>query len=205
MNEMGTRVEDEQALVNQLQKKIKELQVENSFSPATHLFLSVTSLPQQLTAAAAALLQARTEELEEELEAERASRAKVEKQRGEVARELEELSERLEEAGGATSAQIEMNKKRETDYLKLKRDLEESMLHHETTTAALRKKHADTVAELGEQIDSLQRIKQKLEKERSEAKMEVDDLASTVEQLSKSKVSETNVRVDVLRSNLPKL
>lgn len=28
MNEMSTRIEDEQALVNQLQKKIKELQVE---------------------------------------------------------------------------------------------------------------------------------------------------------------------------------
>lgn len=27
MNELSTRVEDEQALVNQLQKKIKELQV----------------------------------------------------------------------------------------------------------------------------------------------------------------------------------
>lgn len=174
--------------------------------PIKHLFLNVMLLPQQVTAAAAAaLLQARTEELEEELEAERACRAKVEKQRGEVARELEELSERLEEAGGATSAQIEMNKKRETDYLKLKRDLEESMLHHETTTAALRKKHADTVAELGEQIDSLQRIKQKLEKERSEAKMEVDDLASTVEQLSKSKVDEARVRVDGVRSNLPEL
>lgn len=30
MNELGTRIEDEQALVNQLQKKIKELQVEIS-------------------------------------------------------------------------------------------------------------------------------------------------------------------------------
>lgn len=27
MNQMGTRIEDEQAMVNQLQKKIKELQV----------------------------------------------------------------------------------------------------------------------------------------------------------------------------------
>uniref|UniRef100_A0AAQ5ZVF7 Myosin-7B n=1 Tax=Amphiprion ocellaris TaxID=80972 RepID=A0AAQ5ZVF7_AMPOC len=134
-------------------------------------------------------LQARTEELEEELEADKACRAKVEKQRGDVARELEELSERLEEAGGATSAQIEMNKKREADFLKLRRDLEEAMLHHEATTAALRKKHADSVAELSEQIDSLQRVKQKLEKERSEAKMEADDLASTVEQLSKGKAT----------------
>ncbi|XP_062251988.1 myosin, heavy chain 7B, cardiac muscle, beta a isoform X1 [Platichthys flesus] len=134
-------------------------------------------------------LQARSEELEEELEADRACRAKVEKQRGDVARELEELSERLEEAGGTTSAQMEINKKRETDYLKLRRDLEESMLHHETTTAALRKKHADGVAELSEQIDSLQRVKQKLEKERAEAKMEADDLASTVEHLSKGKAT----------------
>ncbi|TKS71030.1 Myosin-7 Myosin heavy chain 7 [Collichthys lucidus] len=134
-------------------------------------------------------LQARTEELEEELEADRACRAKVEKQRSDVARELEDLSERLEEAGGATSAQIEMNKKREAEFLKMRRDLEEAMLHHEATTAALRKKHADSVAELSEQIDSLQRVKQKLEKERSEAKMEADDLASTVEQLSKGKAT----------------
>ncbi|XP_061543315.1 myosin, heavy chain 7B, cardiac muscle, beta a isoform X2 [Phycodurus eques] len=134
-------------------------------------------------------LLARIEELEEELESDRACRAKVEKQRGDVARELEELSERLEEAGGATSVQIEINKKREADFLKLRRDLEEAMLHHEATTAALRKKQADTVGELSEQIDSLQRVKQKLEKERSETKMEADDLSSTVEQLSKGKAT----------------
>uniref|UniRef100_A0A8C4TQ33 Myosin, heavy chain 7B, cardiac muscle, beta a n=1 Tax=Erpetoichthys calabaricus TaxID=27687 RepID=A0A8C4TQ33_ERPCA len=132
-------------------------------------------------------LQARIEELEEELEAERAARAKVEKQRSDVARELEELSERLEEAGGATVAQIEMNKKREAEFLKLRRDLEEATLHHEATAATLRKKHHDSVAELTEQIDNLQRVKQKLEKEKSEMKMEVDDLASTIEQLTKSK------------------
>uniref|UniRef100_A0A3P8VL58 Myosin, heavy chain 7B, cardiac muscle, beta a n=3 Tax=Cynoglossus semilaevis TaxID=244447 RepID=A0A3P8VL58_CYNSE len=158
MSAISSRIEDEQAMVNQLQKKIKELQ-------------------------------ARTEELEEELEAERSCRAKAEKQRGDVARELEDLSERLEEAGGATSAQIEVNKKREADFLKLRRDLEEAMLHHEATTATLRKKHADSVAELSEQIDSLQRVKQKLEKERSEAKMESDDLVSTVEQLAKGKAT----------------
>ncbi|XP_062318746.1 myosin, heavy chain 7B, cardiac muscle, beta a isoform X2 [Osmerus eperlanus] len=134
-------------------------------------------------------LQARIEELEEELETDRSSRAKVEKQRSDVARELEELSERLEEAGGATFAQIEMNKKREADVLKLRRDLEEAMLHHEATAGALRKKHADSVAELGEQIDSLQRVKQKLEKERGEVKMEADDLSSTVEHLSKAKAN----------------
>ncbi|KAM7068326.1 myosin-2 [Molossus nigricans] len=132
-------------------------------------------------------LQARIEELEEEIEAERASRAKAEKQRSDLSRELEEISERLEEAGGATSAQIEMNKKREAEFQKMRRDLEEATLQHEATAAALRKKHADSVAELGEQIDNLQRVKQKLEKEKSEMKMEIDDLASNVETISKAK------------------
>ncbi|XP_070600986.1 myosin-7B-like [Erythrolamprus reginae] len=105
-------------------------------------------------------LQARIEELEEELEAERAARAKVEKQR-----------------------------KREAEFLKLRRDLEEATLQNESTAATLRKKHADSVAELGEQIDNLQRVKQKLEKEKSELKMEVDDLASNIDYLTKNKAN----------------
>ncbi|XP_015665771.1 myosin-3 isoform X1 [Protobothrops mucrosquamatus] len=134
-------------------------------------------------------LQARIEELEEEIESERATRAKAEKQRADLSRELEEISERLEEAGGATSTQIELNKKREAEFQKMRRDLEESALQHEATVAALRKKHADSTAELGEQIDNLQRVKQKLEKEKSELKMEIDDLASNLESVSKSKAN----------------
>ncbi|KAE8295976.1 Myosin heavy chain, fast skeletal muscle [Larimichthys crocea] len=134
-------------------------------------------------------LQARIEELEEDIEAERVVRGKVEKQRGDLSRELEEISERLEEAGGATAAQIEINKKRETEFLKLRRDLEESTLQHEATAAALRKKQADSVAELGEQIDNLQRVRQKLEKEKSEYKMEIDDLSSNLEAVAKAKVN----------------
>ncbi|CAM5072228.1 unnamed protein product [Eretmochelys imbricata] len=134
-------------------------------------------------------LQARIEELEEELEAERTARAKVEKLRSDLSRELEEISERLEEAGGATSVQIELNKKREAEFQKMRRDLEEATLQHEATAATLRKKHADSVAELGEQIDNLQRVKQKLEKEKSELKLELDDISSNLEQLLKAKVS----------------
>uniref|UniRef100_A0A674H6B6 Myosin heavy chain, skeletal muscle, adult-like n=1 Tax=Taeniopygia guttata TaxID=59729 RepID=A0A674H6B6_TAEGU len=134
-------------------------------------------------------LQARIEELEEEIEAERTSRAKAEKHRADLSRELEEISERLEEAGGATAAQVEMNKKREAEFQKMRRDLEEATLQHEATASALRKKHADSTAELGEQIDNLQRVKQKLEKEKSELKMEIDDLASNMESVSKAKAN----------------
>ncbi|XP_067333849.1 myosin-4-like isoform X2 [Channa argus] len=133
-------------------------------------------------------LQARMEELEEEIEAERSARAKVEKQRSDLSRELEEITERLEEAGGATAAQVEKNKKREAEFLKLRRDLEESSLQHDATSAALRKKHLDSVAELGEQLDNVQRIRQKLEKEKSELKLELDDLSSNMESMAKAKI-----------------
>ncbi|NWQ77907.1 MYH1B protein, partial [Columbina picui] len=171
ISQIQSKIEDEQALGMQLQKKIKELQAS---------LCSFPSLSQS---------QARIEELEEEIEAERTSRAKAEKHRADLSRELEEISERLEEAGGATAAQIDMNKKREAEFQKMRRDLEEATLQHEATAAALRKKHADSTAELGEQIDNLQRVKQKLEKEKSELKMEIDDLASNMESVSKAKAS----------------
>ncbi|XP_037647339.1 myosin-1B-like isoform X6 [Sebastes umbrosus] len=134
-------------------------------------------------------LQARAEELEEEIEAERSARAKVEKQRCDLSRELDEISDRLEEAGGATAAQAEMNKKRDSEFHRLRRDLEESTLQHESIAATLRKKQADSVAQLSDQIDNLQRVKQKLEKEKSELKMEIDDMVSNTESVLKSKAN----------------
>ncbi|KAK2809133.1 hypothetical protein Q5P01_000577 [Channa striata] len=95
---------------------------------------------------------ARIEELEEELETEQAGRAKVEYQRAELARELEES--------------------------------------HEATAATLRKKQADSVADLGEEIDNLQRVKHKLQKEKSELRLELDDVVSHMEQTVKAKVLE---------------
>lgn len=61
-------------------------------------------------------------------------------------------------------------------------------LHHEATTATLRKKHLETVTELSDQMDILQRTKQKLEKEKVELRLEADDLSANVEQLTRAKV-----------------
>ncbi|XP_048519420.1 myosin heavy chain, muscle isoform X9 [Dendroctonus ponderosae] len=134
-------------------------------------------------------LQARIEELEEEVEAERQARAKAEKQRADLARELEELGERLEEAGGATSAQIELNKKREAELAKLRRDLEESNIQHEGTLANLRKKHNDAVSEMGEQIDQLNKLKAKAEKEKAQYFGELNDLRASVDHLANEKAA----------------
>ncbi|KAL6426888.1 hypothetical protein ACFW04_009267 [Cataglyphis niger] len=138
-------------------------------------------------------LQARIEELEEELEAERGARAKAEKQRSDLARELEELGERLEEAGGATSAQIELNKKREAELSKLRRDLEEANIQHESSLAILRKKHNDAVAEMGEQIDTLNKLKARAEKGRHDIHAELNGSRALTDQVSREKAAQEKI------------
>merc|ERR1712228_858183 len=103
--------------------------------------------------------QGRVEEMEEELEAERQARATAERQRSDLAREIEQLGERLDEAGGATSAQIEMNKKREAEVVKLRKDLEEANIQHEAVLGNLKRRHQDAIQEMSEQVDQLQKLK----------------------------------------------
>merc|ERR1719305_732385 len=89
-----------------------------------------------------------------------------------LSRDIQDLGGRLEEAGSNTSTQIELNKKREAELLKLKGELEEANIAHEGTFAALRQKHNNTMAEMGEQIDGLNKNKAKAEKDK--ANMERD-------------------------------
>ena len=70
-------------------------------------------------------LASRVEELDEELFLERQHRAKAEKNRSVLSRDIQDLGARLEEAGSNTSTQIELNKKREAELMKLKGELEE--------------------------------------------------------------------------------
>merc|ERR1712066_672798 len=111
-------------------------------------------------------LNARVDELDEEINIERNNRAKAEKNRAVLSRDIEDIGTRLEQAGSNTSTQIELNKKREAELAKLKSDLEESNIAHEGTLAALRQKHNNSMSELGEQIDSINKNKAKSEKDR---------------------------------------
>jgi len=148
--------------------------------------------------------QQRIEELEEELEAERQSRANAERQRSDLARELEDLGERLDEAGGATSAQIELNKKREAELMKLRKDLEEANIQHESIVSGLKKKHGDAVQEMNEQIDQLQKMKSKIEKDKSHIQNEIVDARAALDEIQRSKASVEKAN-KALQNNLNEL
>merc|ERR1711963_820174 len=121
-------------------------------------------------------LMTRIEELDEELEAERASRARADKGRGQLRRELDELNEKLEETGSNTAAQIALNTRREEELAKLKMELDENNITHESTLAMLRQKHNAAISAIGEQIDTLNKLKAKAEKERNAIALELEEV-----------------------------
>ena len=132
-------------------------------------------------------LQARLEELDEELAIERANRAKAEKSRAILKKDIEDLGSRLDEAGANTATQVELNKKREGELARLKGELEEMNIAHEGTLAALRQKHNNTMAELGEQIDNLNSNKIKAEKDKAGMERDLQEARSGLEDAVREK------------------
>merc|ERR1712193_398544 len=130
---------------------------------------------------------ARIEELDEELNVERGNRAKAEKSRTMLKKDIEDISSRLEEAGSNTATQVELNKKREGELARLKGELEELNIAQEGTLAALRMKHNNTMSDLGEQIDSLNASKVKSEKDMSGLELDLRDARLDLEDAVKGK------------------
>merc|ERR1712223_124355 len=156
-------------------------------------------------------LQGRLEELDEELTIERANRAKAEKNRATLSRDIGDLAEKLEDAGNNTAAQIELNKKREAELAKLKGDLDESNIAHEGTLAALRQKHNNNMAEMGEQIDGLNKMKTKAEKDKAGMERDLQEARAGLDEgmrdranhetngkLTAALIVESNVKLDDL-------
>merc|ERR1712002_1398059 len=134
-------------------------------------------------------IQGRVETMEEELEAERQARAKAERQRSDLAREIDQLGDRLSEASGATTAQVELNKKREAEVQKLRKDVEAANIQQESILANLKRKQADATAEMSEQIDALGKMKSKIEKDKVIIMNEISDARAATDEVMRAQAS----------------
>lgn len=56
---------------------------------------------------------------------------------------------------------MDLNKKREAELVKLKRDLEEARIQNEQQIQAMRKKQADAINEVTDQLDQANKLKAK--------------------------------------------
>merc|ERR1711970_1591677 len=193
-----------QEAVNDLERSKKEMEVSvgrkdkdiNNYAAKLEEEQSLVSKHQKLVKE----LQSRLEELEEEAEHERQARAKAEKGKAALVKEMGDLADRLDEAGGATAAQIELNKKRESGLGKIRRDLEECNIQNEAALASLRKKHNDAVAEMSEQIDHLNKMKARVEKDKEGFKREADDARSQSDAMAQDKASAEKMNKQIQNS-----
>merc|ERR1712012_1347765 len=146
-------------------------------------------------------LQARMEEIDEELQVERGNRAKAEKNRSLLKKDIEDVSARLDEAGSNTATQVELNKKREAELARIRGELEQLNIAHESTLAALRMKHNNSMSELGEQIDNLNGSKVKGEKDKNNLERDLGDARANLEETIKSK-SDVDKQAKLLQGSI---
>merc|ERR1711892_341974 len=141
-------------------------------------------------------LQSRIDELDDELEIERQSRAKAEKGRTTLSRDLTDINSRMEDAGLNTTTQIELNKKKTAQLVELKQELEEANIGFEGTLAALRSKHNNNISDLSEQIDGLNKSKAKSEKDKAGMERDLQDTRNGLEETMRERANiEKNCKI----------
>ncbi|XP_050316018.1 paramyosin, long form-like isoform X2 [Anthonomus grandis grandis] len=139
------------------------------------------------------------------------SRLEIEREKADLSVQVIQLSERLEEAEGGAESQFEINKKRDTELLKLRKLLEDVHIESEETAAILKKKHQEIVVDFQDQIDTLAKAKSRAEKEKSKFQSEVYELLAQVESINKERlvsvkhaerlevtINELNIRIEEL-------
>lgn len=82
-------------------------------------------------------------------------------------------------------AQMEINKKKETEILRLRQELEELNQRNENQLASLRKKNTETGGSLTERLEELQTARNKTEKEKENLRRQLDDVSSQIDDESR--------------------
>ncbi|EPQ01908.1 Myosin heavy chain, cardiac muscle isoform [Myotis brandtii] len=112
---------------------------------------------------------------------ERTTQAKVERDRADLTQELEDLNGRLGQAGGDSLASGRKLRDRKRNYRSFVGIWKRPRC---TLRQLLKLRHADILTDRKSQIEDLQQIKQKLEKDKSDLQLNVDDHLTHVEQMT---------------------
>merc|ERR1719167_525967 len=89
----------------------------------------------------------------------------------------------------SSTAQVELNKKREAEVQKLRKDVEEANIQQENILANLKRKQGDAIAEMTEQIDALGKMKSKIEKDKVAIMNEISDARAATDEVMRSQAS----------------
>ncbi|TMS35327.1 hypothetical protein L596_002754 [Steinernema carpocapsae] len=132
----------------------------------------------------------RLEEVEEEMEHERQARASCDRAKGKLQTELEDLSEQIDRKRGVTTAQMELNKKKDAEIAKLVQKLDEITMSQKDQSISIRKRTNDSAAELSHELDIIQMSKSKSEKEKENLKKQLEGASQDLDRECRAKVEQ---------------
>ncbi|CAJ0583983.1 unnamed protein product, partial [Mesorhabditis spiculigera] len=137
--------------------------------------------------------EAKMNDVQDQLGEEKESRQKADRSRLELQQEYDNILDALEDQRSAVGSQIEAGKKKDAELAKLRRDFEEAGLKFGEQLTALKKKGTDAVQELTDQIEQLNKVKQRTEKEKNAIQREYDESSSQLDQIAKERVEHERV------------
>jgi len=99
-----------------------------------------------------------------------------------TARDLhDEEIERMEIAEASSLAQTEQLKRKESEIVRLKRQIEELQKEQAQVIGDMRKKHQETLDDFGEQLEQMQKAKTKVDREKTKTQQEMDELTTELD------------------------
>ncbi|KHN71275.1 Myosin-2 [Toxocara canis] len=102
--------------------------------------------------------------------------------------ELDEMCSRTEEQTVATNTQIEQGKKFESEIANLRRQLQQSEIIHVSALTSLRKKTDDTLNEFKDQINMIESVIDKNEKQNAQLRTKIIATNSELDKVRKTKM-----------------
>merc|ERR1711892_1147394 len=85
---------------------------------------------------------------------------------------------------------VELNKKRESGIVKLRKDVEEANISSESVLSNMKRKQGDAVLEMTEQIDALQKMKAKIDKDKTIIMAEISDARAATDEVVRAQASQ---------------
>jgi len=95
--------------------------------------------------------------------------------------EIIEIKERMEIAEASSLAQAEQLKRKESEIVRLKRQIDELQKEQAQVIGDMRKKHQETLDDFGEQLEQMQKAKTKVDREKTKVQQEMDELTTELD------------------------
>ncbi|XP_067672765.1 myosin heavy chain, non-muscle-like isoform X3 [Haliotis asinina] len=184
LNDLRDQLNEKRQQVEDLQTQLsrREEEVQQALQKTDEESIARSNMNKQIRE-----YQNQIQELQEDLESEKESRNKAEKQKRDLNEELEALKTEFEAELDSTAAAVELRNKRETEIKDLKKLLDLTQRQHEEAIQDMRHKYQQQMENLSEEIETVRKGKNVMEKSKTTLEAENQDLANDLKQVQMAK------------------